>query len=315
MWNTQLLGRYSSNKKIADDSIYLNAFSGDDVKVDRQTGDGVRLANPCLTLLWALQPDALDLLLGEVSLQQGGFLARCLMAHTHAEPQLMGGEQAGVSEGTRTGWETICDLLTAYRRPAWLPSVEVTNTEIELPTAKRELKPHVIQPTVESRTTLEAYHNEFVAGWKSGELSDVGRYASRWCEQAARLSLVLHAGLHGNAAHSHPLELETAQNGIRLAKWFASQQLNLLAKGRHAAAAKVEDEVLELLESNRQRKGQDFITAREVHRARITATADAAKALLARMEADGLLVAEDISPAHGGKTTRIYRAVKNPVPE
>jgi hypothetical protein len=249
-------------------------------------------------------------------LQQGGFLARCLMAHTQAEPQLMGSEQAGVSEGTRAGWETLVrDLLTDYRRPAWLPSVELTNTEIEPPTAKRELKPYVIQPTVETRTALEAYHNEFVAGWKSGELSDVGRYASRWCEQAARLSLVLHAGLHGKSAHLHPLELETAVNAILLAKWFAGQQLGLLAKGRHAAAAKLEDQVLELLESNRQRKSQDFITAREVHRARITASADTAKALLARMEADGLLVAEDITPAHGGKTTRIYRAARNPVPE
>jgi len=87
----------------------------------------------------------------------------------------------------------------------------------------------------------------------------------------------------------------------------------LLAKCRRAAATKLEDQVLELLENTRQRKGQDFITAREVHRARIMPTAEAAKALLARMEADGLLVAEDIIPAHGGKTTRIYRAVKNPV--
>ena len=85
-------------------------------------------------------------------------------------------------------------------------------------------------------------------------------------------------------------------------------------KGRFSAAAKVQDEVLELLESNRQRKSQDYTTAREVHRARITATADAAKALLARMEADGLLVGEDNTPAGGGKTTRIYRVIKNPAP-
>jgi hypothetical protein len=33
------------------------------------------------------------------------------------------------------------------------------------------------------------------------------------------------------------------------------------------------------------------------------------------MEADGLLVGENVTPSGGGKTTRIYRAVKNPVPE
>ncbi len=34
--------------------------------------------------------------------------------------------------------------------------------------------------------------------------------------------------------------------------------------------------------------------------------------MLARMKADGLLEDEDITPTHGGKTTRIYRGVKKP---
>ena len=47
----------------------------------------------------------------------------------------------------------------------------------------------------------------------------------------------------------------------------------------------------------------------------MTATAEAAKGLLGRMEADGLLNGEDIKPEHGGKTTRIFRRTQNPVPE
>jgi hypothetical protein len=174
---------------------------------------------------------------------------------------------------------------------------------------------HTIQASPEARARLEAFFNEIVDRRRTGELGDVGRYASRWCEQAARLALVLHAGLHGNQAHAHQLEIETAENAIRLARWFAHQQLGLLAKGRRQAAEKLEDEVLELIESNRQRKSQDFITARDVQRARIVASADAARALLARMEADGLLIGEDVTPSGGGKTTRIFRPVQNPVPE
>ena len=79
------------------------------------------------------------------------------------------------------------------------------------------------------------------------------------------------------------------------------------------AAEKLEEEVLELIESNRQRKDVDHITAREVLRARIVTSAATARALLERMEQDGLLVGENITPPHGGKTTRIYRAAKNPV--
>lgn len=120
-----LLGRYSANKKIADDAIYLNAFSGDDVKVDRQGREGIRLANPCLTLLWALQPDALDMLLDEASLQQGGFLARCLPAHTHAAPQHIGDDVGRITDDTRARWENLIrTLLIAYRQPPVLPGSE-----------------------------------------------------------------------------------------------------------------------------------------------------------------------------------------------
>ncbi len=124
-----ILGRYSANK-LADDGIYLCAFSGDDVKVDRQGREGVRLANPCMTLLWALQPDVLDMLLGEVTLQQGGFLARCLLAHTHAEPQLIDGSERGVTDATRARWDTLIrDLLVTYRQPVTLPTKEVIDEE------------------------------------------------------------------------------------------------------------------------------------------------------------------------------------------
>lgn len=112
---------------------------------------------------------------------------------------------------------------------------------------------------------------------------------------------------------------------MALAKWFANQQLNLLAKGRHAATAKVEDEVLKLLddrsrgkrlEKEERESGQriDYLTARTIQRAHLTSSAEAAHALLGRMEdVVGLLVGEDITPTHGGKTKWIFRAVKNPV--
>lgn len=187
------------------------------------------------------------------------------------------------------------------------------------------MKNHSIRTTPDACARLESYFNEIVDRRKAGELADVSQYASRWCEQAARLAISLHAGLHGAAAHQHPLTLETADNAVTLAKWFANQQLNLLAKGRRQAATKLDNEVLELLddrihckrlepEEREVGRAIDYVTPRTLVRARITATAEAAKALLARMESDGVLIGEDITPAHGGKTTRIYRAFKNPVP-
>ena len=69
------------------------------------------------------------------------------------------------------------------------------------------------------------------------------------------------------------------------------------------------------LEKVEREAGQpvDYVTARNLNR-QLKTPPDAAKALLDRMERDALLVGQDITPPHGGKCTRIYRAVKNPVP-
>jgi len=93
------------------------------VKVDRQGRDSLRLGNPCMTLLWALQPDALQMLLDEDSLQQGGWLARCLIAHTHAEPQHIGGDTSAIPLDARARWERLIRrLLVTYRQPPTLPA-------------------------------------------------------------------------------------------------------------------------------------------------------------------------------------------------
>ena len=161
-----------------------------------------------------------------------------------------------------------------------------------------------------------SYYNAIVDR-RSVDLRDVGLFAARWSEQAWHIAVVLHAGLHGSQAHTQSLTLETAENAVRLANWFSFQQLSILAKGRRAASRKVEDEVLELSAETFDRRHQDYITARDVQRARITSTPEAARSLLARLEAEGVLVGEDVSPQGGGKVTRIFRRTseRNPIPE
>ncbi|MGO9585165.1 MAG: DUF3987 domain-containing protein [Limisphaerales bacterium] len=288
-----LMGRYSANKS-TDESFYLAGYSGDHVRVDRGSRPPVNLRRPCLGLLWFGQPDLVESMLAADSLRASGFLPRLLLCHSHAVPQRIEGEPEIISESILADWSSlVSDLLGSYHQPA---------------------TQHVLQPTPEARQRLVDYHNAIVER-RHAELRDVTGFAARWAEQAWRLAVVLHAGLHGTEAHTHPLDSATAENAVRLADWFADEQLDILAKGRHEAARKIEEQVLEHIQDRADRQKIDYTTAREVHRARITATADAAKALLAQMETDGLLVAEGIAPAHGGKTTRIYRAVKNPVPE
>ena len=174
-------------------------------------------------------------------------------------------------------------------------------------------KPHTVTPSPEALAVLNGFYNRIVDR-HAADLADVPAFAARYAENAWRVAVVLHAAQWAGDAGNEALSAETASNAVRVVEWFTASQLAILAKGRHAAAAKVADEVLELLEHNRERKSLDFITARDVHRARIAATPDAAKALLARMEADGLLTGEEITPPRGGKSMRIYRAVTNPMP-
>jgi hypothetical protein len=290
-----LLGRYNPGKT-TDESLYLSGFSGDFVRVDRQGRDTVVLHRPCLALCWFIQPDLLATMLGEESLSASGFLARLLVCHTHATPQRIEGDAPPLSESARNQWaQLIADLLTRFHDAE---------------------KPRTIEPTTEAKHLLDGFHN-IIVDRRGADLADVGAFAARYAEQAWRLSGVLHAVLHGAAAVDHPLHPDTATQAIRIVEWFIGEQLEILAKGRRQAAEKVETEVLELLETNRERRGIDFVTGRDLLRARICPTPEACRALLARMEADGQLVGEDIRPPGGGRATRICRAAgeRNPVPE
>jgi hypothetical protein len=129
----------------------------------------------------------------------------------------------------------------------------------------------------------------------------VTTYAARWNEQAWRIAVCLHAGLHGKDASERTLATETAASAIALVDWFAGEQLRILARGRHAARRAKHDEVLELLADNPR-----GITARDVLRARITDTADEAHALLASMETEGELTGRDSKPETGGHITRTF---------
>jgi Protein of unknown function (DUF3987) len=147
---------------------------------------------------------------------------------------------------------------------------------------------------------MTEHHNQIVERWL-GELRDVTTYAARWNEQAWRIAVCLHAGLHGEDAGERMLAADTAASAIALTDWFANEQLRILARERHAARRAKLDEVLELLADTP--KG---ITARDAHRARIVGSAGEAHSLLVRLEAEGELTGKDSKPETGGHITRTF---------
>jgi hypothetical protein len=274
-----LLGRYSKLDR-TDEGIYLKAFSGDNYRVDRLGREPVLLQRPCLAALWLVQPDKIETLLGKTELTDGGMIPRLLVCHTRAMPRPIVDGVDGIPADTANAWAMLVGKL--------------------IQTFRMVDAPITIEPTPEARQMMKEHHNRIVER-RNGELRDVTTYAARWNEQAWRIAVCLHAGLHGEDAGGRMLATDTAASAIALADWFAGEQLRILARGRHAARRAKLDEVLALLADNP--KG---VTARDVHRARIVGSADEARALLARMEADGELTGKDSKPETGGHITRIF---------
>lgn len=172
------------------------------------------------------------------------------------------------------------------------------------------MTPNQIKPTLEAQSELMIFYNEIVDRCRSGELGDVVPFASRWAEQASRLAIGLHAAKHGDQAHLHQLSQETAQSAIALAKWFSRQQLALLARGRRKAEAEVEDQIQVMFDQVAVRDELDFVTARDLQRARISSSAEHAHALLQRLVASGFLVARAKKSPGGGRPTTEFRLAR-----
>jgi hypothetical protein len=274
-----VLGRYAKKDK-TDEAVYLTGWTGDKCRVDRQGRPPVNLNHPCLAVLWLVQPDKIGLMLAERSLTDGGLLPRFLLCHTRAEPLPITENAAGIPHDTAQRWgQLVKKLLKTFRLSG---------------------EPITIQPTAEALQALNGHWNSIVERRKK-ELRDIGPYAARWNEQAWRIAVCLHAGIHGENAGERMLAADTAASAIILADWFAGEQLRILARGRDAARREKFDEVLKLLADT-----PEGIRGSGVYRKRIVPTAEEAHSLLAKMEADGELQGRDEKPEGGGHITRIY---------
>lgn len=278
-----LLGKNNKLQR-TDESIYLKAFSGDFCRVDRVTADPVLLKSPCLSALWFTQPDKVHSLLAERSLSDGGLIPRMTICHTRCEPQFIY-ESEPIPEQVGQAYRSmIHSLLKTYR----LANEAFT-----------------IRPTPSAKRALDEHFNAIVTRRKS-DLLDVTIYAARWNEQAWRISVCLHAGKWGSLAHEQELEPDTVEDAIALANWFSFEQLEILSAGREAAHQAKRDEVLKLLVNK-----PGGIRASDVYRARIVPDSAAARALLSRMESEGVLLGIDSKPDGGGHVTRTFTRAPN----
>src|SRR5207253_856653 len=116
----------------------------------------------------------------ERSLNEGGLIPRLMACHSYCEPQEIPENPACISTATEKAYAgLIFSLLTSYR-----------------------LAPEsfLLQPTPEASQALNDHYNAIVKR-RRGELRDITGHAGRWNEQAWRIAVCLHAGMHGSTAH------------------------------------------------------------------------------------------------------------------
>ena len=228
-----------------------------------------------------VQPDKIADVFALRSLTEGGLLPRFLLLMADYEPQPIDRSIPGLSREIEADWDSLIrDLLEIYRFAT---------------------TPFMLSPTQEAITLLDNHCNAIIEARKS-TLREITTFAARWNEQAWRLAVVLHAGRYGKEAHKHAVDVQTAQSAIKLVDWFAEHQKWILNKSDLLAFSKISHRVVALC-----RTQPDGVTASDLYRQHIVADAEAAHALLKRMQESDLLDCDERPTPGGGHPMRTYR--------
>jgi len=280
-----LNGRYTSGKS-TDEDVYCAGFSGTPCRERRKGREGMDLSAPCLTALFMVQPDRAGELFGDEAMRESGLLPRFLAFDSKAVAEDLPETPAEVSDEAEEEWAARVRRLAETFRLSEDP-------------------PQTIKAAPGALAAMRDYDNETRRRRRpGGDLADVAIFASRWAEQAWRLSVVLHAMRHGPEAGAAELSAETARAAIRLARWFAERQLEVLHRGR---MERMHRKVGNLLAVLAQAHGE--MTLRDLHR-RHGWNPEEARMLAGRFPE--LVRIEERKPEGGGRPSSVAVAAGAP---
>jgi hypothetical protein len=227
----ELKGGYGKSQTPRDD-LWNACYSGESYTVHRGSRPPVNLENPALSICWMPQPDKLKSLMRCETLMSGGLLARNLMAKIDLPPRRDKLDAEGVSDSVRQAWASLLADLITYRKAE---------------------APHFVEMERNAVSALLAYQHE-LADRQEGDLRDCRPFAARWCENACRIALVLHAVNHGSQAHEHDLTADTAEAAITIMRWSSAQTLKVLKDQRDERSRGRKTRLKEILEDNTGRR-------------------------------------------------------------
>jgi hypothetical protein len=216
-----LHGRYSQSTEkglLREDTLLLKSFSVEAVVVDR-VGRSIVLEEPCLTMLWMVQPGKIPLLFQDHALCDGGFMPRvmpCLCPGGLPERSF----QPPIDDDIRRSWERLVTRLFTFRK---------SGGAVQSPSRIQ------FQVCKDAAEVWLAWDNDNRRETRAGALGDVSAFVSRWGEWAQRIAVNLEACRFVGGANDRTISRETMEAAIAIAKWFANEQLRILHQSRLAA--------------------------------------------------------------------------------
>lgn len=190
-------GRYNDR---ANMDVFLKAYSGDPIQIDRKGRASESIDHATLTMLLTVQPSVLESIMGNAEFSGRGFLARFLYSLPASPVGHRRFDTAPVPANVERAYDYMLDSLLDIK-DSGNPGV------IKLAAEAYE----------ESRRFFEALEPRL-----SGDLDEIEEWAGKYHGQVMRIAGILHCCQHGREAAQIPVILDTIQRAQRIGAYFLS---------------------------------------------------------------------------------------------
>lgn len=188
-------GRYSDHINI---DVFLKAFSGDPIIVDRKGRESETILNPTLTMLLFVQPDIIQDVMSNRAFGGRGFLARFLYCIPDSVIGKRKYETPPITEKSRRCYE---DLI--YKLLDFPDMFEARKIYLD-PEAHKD----------------SATYFDIIEERLDGDLKDIEAWAGKYHGQIMRIAGILHCIKYETDAYNNRINRQTIQEAIAIGEYF-----------------------------------------------------------------------------------------------
>lgn len=194
-----IAGKYSSGKVNMD--VFLKAYAGSCLRVDRKGRDSEVIERPTLTMLLMVQPVVLEAIMGNQEFAGRGFLARPL----YALPRSLVGNRryktAPIPKEVEEDYTATVYALLSIADLGEARTIKVSpEADLEAERFFNELEPRLA--------------DDF------GDLDDLNGWAAKYHGQIMRIAGIIHCCLHFHEAAQVPVSLDTMRAAQTIGEYF-----------------------------------------------------------------------------------------------